>query len=429
MVSEDTSKLGDSLAARVFRVLRPYGGTACLDGDDAQRESWARQMTAAKLPAAIVKQEDSLLLLTRQGPLLGAADWSHDGANAANAGASQDRFIKAPLGMLWFDGSIRWQRKPGSAVVRVGQGRVFVYADELHAMDVYTGRKMWVKKAPFAKGPKLEMVTHEGTVYVASGTNCLALDAATGEQIAKIELPAEVSGSWSTLRVQGDYLVGTRGKSLVCLDTKTTKLKWVYACNRTELSTALGGGNVYCSELLNRRRGETPAKTETHTRALDLETGKVVWEVRNGARVQYSVQSDLLLTPSGIYRGKDGSRVRNGLAPAQIAGEKIVSGAPDHLVVYELESGNKLGNELKWNRRGCTNLRSSCNLVTTRFKANAAYIDLETREITPIWNIRAGCSNNLYPANGILNVPNVSGGCECNYTPTSKGFAPLAVIK
>jgi hypothetical protein len=66
--------------------------------------------------------------------------------------------------------------------------------------------------------------------------------------------------------------------------------------------------------------------------------------------------------------------------------------------------------------------------VTTRFKGNAAYVDLETRNITSLWNIRSACNNNLYPANGILNVPNVTGGCECNYTPTSKAFAPLAVI-
>jgi len=83
---------------------------------------------------------------------------------------------------------------------------------------------------------------------------------------------------------------------------------------------------------------------------------------------------------------------------------------------------------LEWFRRGCTGMRSSHHLVTTRYKANAAYLDLETRKITPLWNIRPGCNNNLFPAGGILNVPNVTGGCECNYTPTSKAFAPVAQL-
>ena len=432
VASEDVEKLGNSpdasTAARIFRMLRPYGGIACFDVDGAKRAEWSRQLTAANLPASATKQDGQFVLLARQGPLPDAADWSHDGANAANAGASQDRFLKAPLGLLWFDGSIRWHRKPGSAVVRVAHGRVFVYADDLHAIDVYTGRHLWVKRLPFAKGTRVEMVAHEQTVYAAGGTLCVALDAATGRQMKEIKTP-DATGNWSTLRAHGDYLVGTRGKNLVCIDRDSGELKWRFQCNRDGLCTSIGSGKVYCAELLNTRRGETMDKSDAKTRAFDLETGELSWTIPSGSPVQYSEPFDLLLTSSGVYRGKDGSRVRDGLAKAQIAGEKVISGSPDQLVVYELLSGKKSGEDLKWFRRGCTGLRSSCNLVTTRFKANAAYIDLETRQIKPIWNIRSGCNNNLYPANGILNVPNVTGGCECNYTPTSKAFAPLAVIE
>ena len=37
-------------------------------------------------------------------------------------------------------------------------------------------------------------------------------------------------------------------------------------------------------------------------------------------------------------------------------------------------------------------------------------------------------NNNLFPANGVLSVPNLTGGCTCNYTPTSLSFAPQAVL-
>ena len=90
--------------------------------------------------------------------------------------------------------------------------------------------------------------------------------------------------------------------------------------------------------------------------------------------------------------------------------------------------GTKIGGELQWTRRGCTILRGGANILTTRFKGNAAYIDLATGGITSIWNIRAACSNNIFPANGVLNVPNLSGGCTCNYMPVSQAFVPRSVI-
>ena len=68
-------------------------------------------------------------------------------------------------------------------------------------------------------------------------------------------------------------------------------------------------------------------------------------------------------------------------------------------------------------------------MATTRFQGNAAYIDLTTRKITPLWNLRSGCNNNLVPANGLLNVTNLTGGCTCNYTPSSMSLAPMAAIK
>ena len=67
--------------------------------------------------------------------------------------------------------------------------------------------------------------------------------------------------------------------------------------------------------------------------------------------------------------------------------------------------------ETTWVRRGCTTIRASELLVTTRVRANAAYINLETREATSLWNIRPACLNNLYPADGMLSAPNVLGGC------------------
>ena len=34
-----------------------------------------------------------------------------------------------------------------------------------------------------------------------------------------------------------------------------------------------------------------------------------------------------------------------------------------------------------------------------------------------------------FPADGVLNVPNLTGGCTCNYMPVSQGFAPSSAFE
>jgi outer membrane protein assembly factor BamB len=273
------------------------------------------------------------------------------------------------------------------------------------------------------------MVAVPDAVYIAHGQACLVIDPATGKESAAIKTPGGASGSWRNLRVAQQHLLGTIGRELICLSRSSGEPVWKYTCARPNLSTAVGGGKVYCAELLDTRRGENPATAGTKLRAFDLETGRLVWEVDGGAAVRYSEVHDLVVTTGGVFSGKDGTRIRDSAPPAQIAGENLISGNADNFVVYDVASGAQSGQAIHWFRRGCTGLRSSCHIVTTRFKGNAAFMDLQSREITPLWNIRPGCNNNLFPANGILNVPNVTGGCECNYTPASKAFAPMAAIR
>jgi hypothetical protein len=43
--------------------------------------------------------------------------------------------------------------------------------------------------------------------------------------------------------------------------------------------------------------------------------------------------------------------------------------------------------------------------------------------------VRAACSNNLFAADGVFNMPNLTGGCTCNYLPVSQAFVPRAVVE
>jgi hypothetical protein len=117
--------------------------------------------------------------------------------------------------------------------------------------------------------------------------------------------------------------------------------------------------------------------------------------------------------------------------PGLIAGEKLLTGGDETLLVYGLPSGERMGESLKWTRRGCTGTRASTHLLTTRYLGNSAWIDLASGEITPFLGVRPGCqvNNNLYPAGGVLNMPNLTGGCTCNYAPVSVACVPAGVVE
>ncbi len=430
-----------SAITKIYHSLRPYGGTAYLPVPDALRGKWKK--AAAELKSSEINDTTtSQLLLSRTGPLPEAADWSHAGGGAGNTGSSDDRFLRGQLGLLWYDGSIRWQRQPGKTEVRVAGGRIFMRANRMLAIDVFTGRRLWDEPMPQAAGANAvgEFVALEDSIYVAAGRECIVLDAATGKQRTRFPMPKNIPGTLIHLRLLKNSLIGQLGKNIICLDRKTGEHQWTFTAKRAQLSLAVGGGHAYIAELLNARRGETVAESGVKTYALDLATGQPVWQAPGGAELRYSKAHDLLITGTGIYKGKDGAVHRkakladpkqdtwNFKSGSHIAGDSLLVGGSDNYKMYDLTSGAQQGKSLKWFRRGCTPLRTSPYLATTRYKGNAAYIDLDTQKFQPIWNLRAACSNNIFPANGVLNVPNLSGGCTCNYTPTSMALVPRAVL-
>jgi outer membrane protein assembly factor BamB len=417
-----------SSLAPVFRSLRPYGGKAYLAIPVDYKE---RAMAECQRQGLNTRSNGPLLIASKDGPVQDSADWSHRGANAANAGGSQDASIKGPLSMLWFDGSVRWNRKPGSAEVRVAGGRMFILASDLLAIDVYTGQHLWRVKLPAGVSTKSDFIATEDAVYFSAGNQCVELDAKTARTTRHIDISKQSSvgtNRLTNLRVSETHVFATIGRQLVCVDRKTAKLLWSKETGRPALSVAVGGGKVFCAELPDRRR-QAASSSEVKTMAFDPNSGKLLWEVKGGSPLRYSAAHDLLFAAHGVFKGADGSRVREGGAFASIVGNRLIRTDNQVLTTYDLLTGLKQGNDTQWSRRGCTGLRASVHMATTRYLANAAYMDLETRKITPLYNIRSGCNNNLFPADGVLNVPNLTGGCECNYTPTSMALIPDSVLK
>lgn len=367
------------------------------------------------------------MLLMRPGALGRAGRWSHSGADAANSGTSQDWIVQPPLRLLWFDGSARWSRNV--AAMLVAGGRIFINYPDLRALDVYTGQPLWRRQ----RAGRIALA--ESGLYATQGNLCLVLDPATGQETGRIALPAG-KARWSDVRVSGDYLVGGVGKHVVVVDLRSGRMLWRFPCRWTPYRLAAGTGKVFCTDQLPplrgkeaKRRGAPPDKSKRRTLAFDAKTGRILWEVAKGSGLlRYSVPHDLLVASHGIYQATDGRRlgdtpaVKGGLA---VVGDKLVG---EYGQTYGLLTGAQISPAAPWRKRGCTRPKMSVRMITTRVGGYAAYFDLATRRLWDLPGIRPACTNNLIPADGVLNAPCLTGGCTCNYAASSYALAPAAVI-
>lgn len=471
VVSETPGDLGrgaeDELARAAFHALRPYGGAACAWGALADRGRIEEIVDRDAFPGARVRGAGAFVLLVRAGPLPGAADWSHAEADAAGTGASSDA-LRSPAAVLWFDAARRWHKYPGQVQVRIAGGRVIILEDGLlQATDVYTGRMLWETELsdtpsdrarlrhslhrqwgpPTRLSPSTAFVAVEDAIYLGDGPGCLVFDPATGGPRGRIDLPEDLDAPWTNLRLCGDYLLGTSGRHVFCMDRRTGAPVWRCEAARASLYLVAGGGKVFCSELAQPQRGEDDT-ADGSIFALDLTTGERLWQRPGGAWLRYSPSLDIVVTPAAFYRGGTGDPLprhsdapqtrlvvtggglpKAGL-PGIIAGRRLLTGSDDTLVLHEIPSARRIGEPLEWFRRGCTGTRASTNLLTTRYRGNSAWIDLESLRITPFLGVRPGCSvnNNLYPADGVMNLPNLTGGCTCNYAPASLACVPAEAV-
>jgi len=326
--------VGKSLAAEcarlevlttIFASVRPYGSALVILDAPAKVAAAAEKANMAQArPVAAGKD----LLVFRDGPLPGAADWTHQYGNVANTVKSNDRRVKLPLGVLWFGGSSNLDVLPrhghGPPQQIVG-GRLFIEGmDCLSARDVYTGRVLWKRKIegldnlgvyfdhthkdtplstaynqvhiPGANGRGTNYVATEKEVFVVVGNRCEVLDASTGNTARVIEMPKADGQAapplWGFIGIYGDILLGGAGfahygdqpadlssrqglgilnlsasDGLVAFDRHTGKVLWrVKAqCSFIHNGIVAGGGRVY---LLDRLPGSVEGGMKRRGRAL-----------------------------------------------------------------------------------------------------------------------------------------------------------------
>ncbi len=212
---------------QLFRTLRPYGGTACLAIDAAKLGELTKPLDLANGRIRPAGKEWSLL--TREGALPEAADWTHNYADAGNSAISKDARVKTPLGILWFGGPSNddvLPRHGHGPSPQVAAGRLFIEGpDMLRAIDIYNGRLLWQKELP-GLGTFYNNTGHQpgageigsnyislpDAVYVVHDRKILDLDPANGKVKREYALDAaagEPNPHFGGIAAWDDLLIAT----------------------------------------------------------------------------------------------------------------------------------------------------------------------------------------------------------------------------
>ncbi len=503
MVSEDPEAAGISwqtgFIKKAFAVLRPYGGVACLAVPAERRQAFSAAVGRdTTLAQAKVRQAGDWLLLTRDGPLPGSADWTHENADAANTRVSRDRVVKAPLGLLWFGGTSNdgvLPRHGHGPQPQVLGGRLFLEGvDMMRALDVYTGRLLWETKLP-GVGRAYDNLLHQpganaggsnyastpDGIYVAYGSSVVRLDPATGARLGEFRLPipprSKEAPTCDFLTVVDNYLVaGTNvlkpearakagavssSENLVALDRQTGQVLWAATARSGFRHNALcvGGGRLYVIDRPSadhlaklQRRGDASA-ARPRLLALDLRSGREVWASSAdvfGTWLSYSAEQDILVEsgrvardtlsdePKGMraWQARDGKPLwyrKDYVGPAMIRGDTVLKDKS----ACDLRTGRPVmrvdpltGESVEWTwvrTYGCNTPAASENLLTFRSGA-AGYFDLcHDGGTGNLGGFRAGCTNNLIVADGLLTAADYTRTCTCSYqNQASLALVPVA---
>jgi outer membrane protein assembly factor BamB len=210
------------------RVLRPWGGAACLRLSQEERERLDRAVADSKRDDLRLESVGDITVLRRVGPPLGGGSWTHQYGDAANTNVSTDSLVRAPLGVLWFGGpsnvGILPRHGHGPRHQVVG-GRIVIEGPNiLRALDVYTGRKLWESHLP-GIGAAYDNTSHQpgsnslggnfvstsDAIYVALGDRCARLAPETGKEVGAFRLSLDKKTGqprrWGYMAVSEDLLV------------------------------------------------------------------------------------------------------------------------------------------------------------------------------------------------------------------------------
>ena len=245
VVVEDLDAAGvqaPDFVQHVFKSLRPYNGTAWLQGAKDRQLALSGQIAAAELTGFHTESREDALLLKRVGALPGSGNWTHQYGDIANTGCSPDQ-LKLPLGILWFGDDASFgdvlPRHGHGPPEQIAAGRLFIQGvDSISARDVYTGKTLWKRvlkglgtfgvfydksykkdymdlsynqqHIPGASIRGTNFVVTDDHVYVIQGIQCHVLDAGSGQTVTVFSLPEQnglTPKEWAYIGIYKEYLI------------------------------------------------------------------------------------------------------------------------------------------------------------------------------------------------------------------------------
>jgi outer membrane protein assembly factor BamB len=290
--------LDDNGCAKLFRALHPYNGKAYLSLDAASSTALNTFAAAQDGHAAVAAYKEQSRL-SRSGGLPGAANWTHEHADAGNTRVSKDALVKAPLGVLWFGGSSHdgiLPRHGHGPQPQVVDGRLIIEGmDMLRAVDIYSGRVLWeaslpgigsyynnLNHHPGANGTGTNYISMPDGIYVAMDRSCVRLDPATGVKSGEFPLPPDAPKGmiWGYLNVIGDFVIGGVAQPVAGKDIAPEKKKKPEEEEEDDDTHADDHGQP--AILLPR------AVSSRSLFVLDRKTGKLLWSVKSDSEFRHN---------------------------------------------------------------------------------------------------------------------------------------------
>jgi hypothetical protein len=292
---------------------------------------------------------------------------------------------------------------------------------------------------------------------------------------------------WGNFRISGDYLIvaayphmfddkqpgragnwnATSSEYLLAMDRRTGAIKWTRQARYGFRHNAIAASDdrVFVMDNLSpqivellERRGIEP-DIDPDIRALDIATGETKWRYNDeifGTWISYSARHDVLMQagrrgargalsdePHGqmvALRGTDGEKIwsrserHTGPIVLHDHQQRVLAGqgerSVDMLTGDHHHHANPItGNPELWRfsrTYGCGTQNVSRYLITFRSGA-AGYYDLYNESgVGNLAGFRAGCTNNLIAADGVLNAPDYTRSCSCSYQhQTSLAFVHM----
>ncbi len=367
MVCENPDLVDAAFLAKAYQSLRPYGGTLCF-GASEPMEKLQATVSEQKLVNAKVKSSQGLVTITRDGALPGAANWTHEHADASNTRVSRDVIVKAPMGVLWFGGPTsegilpRHGHGPQPQVI---DGRMIIEGiDLMRAIDIYTGRLLWETKLPGvgyfynnlahqpgANASGSNFVSTSDGIYIAYHNKCVRLDPATGKKIGEYPLPImpgmKESPRWGYINVVGNYLIGGADplfnpkmapppprEELKGDDKDPPEKKEPEKKTEKEPEEKKAAKDSPLTKLIKVVKGFSDNMSASrHLVVMDRQTGKVLWTVTAQASFRHNatcVGGDRLYTIDRLS-GEQQARVKDD-----------ADGPKPRLIAFDLKTGKEI---------------------------------------------------------------------------------------